>query len=311
MQIDADTIQTLMQTAQRSGSARFEKPGDVTPFDFLVPHRFAPEQMQRLRDVAEVLARDLTATLSAALQGPFPISLSEFREVYVGREPPAGDAYSIPLNLQDHLAGYLLLPRDTAVGWVTKLLGGLADADIEENRILSSLENDLLLDVTRKVVETVSRVFQDNAGPSVTHTPTVSVDPVELVEEGQIADLCYLSFHRNEGEKALPFSLVLLSERLEPIAGVVRPPKRSSEDIRQDMLAHVKSVPIEVKVRLGTVNLSMRDLVSLESGDVVLLQRPIEEPIDVIVSGKAVMSGQPVRHHGWYGLQILRVKEDA
>jgi flagellar motor switch protein FliM len=311
MQIDTETIQALLRTAQRTRSSRFEKPGDVTPFDFHVPHRFAPEQVQHLRDVAEVLARDLTATLSATLQGAFPITLGEFREVYVSQQVAADGACFIPLNFNKRLAGYFLLPRDTAIGWVTKLLGGLADAEIEEGRILSSLEIDLLLDVTEKVVAAVSHVSKDNGGPDVTHTPTVSTSPIELVEEGQIADLCRITFQRNEGEKALPFSIVVLSELLEPIAGVVRPPQRSTDEIHQDMLTHVKSVPIKVNVRLGAVNVSMRDLVSLEAGDVILLQRPLEEPIDVIVSGKTIMTGQPVQHHGWYGLQILQVKEDA
>jgi flagellar motor switch protein FliM len=310
MQIDAETIQALLQSAQNARPGRFEKPGDVTPFDFLAPHRFAPDQLKRLRDVAEVLSRDLTATLSAALQGAFPITLSEFKELYVSRQDSQAGSYYIPLNFDERLAGFLLLSRETAIGWVTKLLGGLADAEVGENRTLSTLENDLLLDVTKKIVATISRVSRDNGGPSVTHTPTVSADPIELIEEGQIADLCKITFQRNEGEKALPFSLVVLSELLEPIAGVVRPPERSADEVRRDMLAHVKSVPMNVKVRLGTVNISMRDLVALESGDVILLQRPVEDPIDVIVSGKTIMAGQPVQHHGWYGLQILSVKED-
>jgi flagellar motor switch protein FliN/FliY len=190
------------------------------------------------------------------------------------------------------------------------MLGGLADAEVAEGRTLSTLENDLLLDIVSKIVATLSRVSKENDGPEVTHTPTVSSLLIELVEEGQIADLCSITFRRNEGEKALPFSVVALSDILEPIAGVVRPPERSREEVHQDMLTHVKSVHMKVDVRLGTVHVSMRDLVSLESGDVILLQRPVDEPIDVIVSGKTVMSGQPVQHHGWYGLQIMQVKEE-
>lgn len=310
MQMDTDTIQALLFTAQHARPARFEKPGEVTPFDFHVPHRFTPEAAKRLRDVADIFARDLTAALSATLQGAFPITLGELSEMFVSRQPAPAGAYFVPLNFNGRLAGYLLLPRDTAIGWVTKLLGGLADADIEEGRTLSALETDLLLDVTEKVVAAMSRASKDNEGPDITHTPTVSTVPIELVEEGQIADLCCITFRRNEGEKALPFSLVVLSDILEPIAGVVRPPRRSADENRQDMLAHVKSVPMKLNVRLGTVNVSMRDLVSLETGDVILLQRPIDEPIDVMVSGKTVMSGQPVQHHGWYGLQILQMNED-
>ncbi|MBN1943964.1 MAG: FliM/FliN family flagellar motor switch protein [Phycisphaerae bacterium] len=311
MRIDAETIQALLQAAKQSPPSRVEKPGEVTPFDFQAPHRFAPEAAKRLREAAEVMARDLTATLSAALQGAFPIALDELKELYISHLPAVPDAYYVPLNINEHVAGFLLLPRDTAVGWVTKLLGGLADGDIEDGRILSTLETDLLLDVTKKVVEAVSRACRDNDGPTITHTEAVSRAPVELVEEGQIADVCYFTFQRKEGDKALPFFLVLLSELLEPMAGMVRPPERSLEDVQRDMLAHVESVPTDVNVRLGTVNVSMRDLASLEVGDVILLSRPMGEPIDVIVSGKTIMAGQPVQHKGWYGLQILRVKEDA
>ncbi|MBN1556151.1 MAG: FliM/FliN family flagellar motor switch protein [Phycisphaerae bacterium] len=308
--IDSDMIQALLHSA-RIRPTRVEKPGEITPFDFHVPHRFGPEQARRLRDVAEILARNLTATLSAALQGAFPLTLNEWKEWYVDRQPKPERAYYVPLNMSGRLAGHLLLPRDTAIGWVTTLLGGSAEGEVEEDRTLSSLEHDLLLDITKKVVATISRVSRDNAGPEITHTPSVSHDPPELVEEGQIADVCHFTYQRKEGEKALPFTLVFLSELLESIAGVVRPAERSTDEIYQDMLSHVESVPMDVNVRLGTVSVSMRDLVSVEAGDVILLPNSIEDPIDVMVSGKTIMSGQPVQHKGWYGLQIHQVQEEA
>lgn len=311
IQMDADTLQALLALAGQNRATRVRSSGDVTPFDFHVPHRFSPDHLRRLRDFAELTARDLTATLSATLHGAFPITLEAFEEHYVDRQTFPDRGYYIALTVGGRLGGALMLPRETAIGWVTTLLGGLADADVSEDRALSSLENDLLLDISKNVVGAISRTSQDNGGPAIEHTPAVAIDPIELAEEGQIADVCHVTFRRNEGEKSLPFTLVLLSPLLEPIAGLLRPTGRSAEVVQQDMLAHVESVPIPVMVRLGSVNVAMRDMVSLEAGDVIMLPAPISQPIDVIVSGKTIMTGQPVQYQGWNGLQILKVIEDA
>lgn len=309
--IDADTIRALLLSARRARSAPRPAPANVQPFDFHAPHRFPPDALRRLREAAEVMARDLTATLSATLRGAFPIALVDIQEVYVHRLPSADAACYLPLRIADRLAGYLLLPLETAVGWVTKLLGGLADVEVPPGRTLSTLETDLLLDITKKIIEAISRASTDNGGPTITHTPKISLLPLELVEEGQIADVCRIAFQRKEGAKPLPFSLVIFSELLEPLGGMARPTERSLEEVQQDMLEHVQTVAMELNVRLATVPVSMRDLVALEPGDVILLPKPMDEPIDVIVCGKAIMTGRPVQYKGWYGLQICRVKEEA
>jgi flagellar motor switch protein FliM len=116
MDIDSTTIQAILQAAHRVRPTRVEKPGEIKPFDFHVPHRFTSEHTKKLRDVSDVLARGLTATLSATLQGAFPIALGDIKEMYVSLQDTPAGAYYVPLNFNKQLAGYLLLPRDTAIG---------------------------------------------------------------------------------------------------------------------------------------------------------------------------------------------------
>jgi flagellar motor switch protein FliM len=298
-------ILRMMAAGGRDRPSRVQTREDIQEYDFLVPHRFTPGHLRRLREFGTQAARNLTASLSAALRGAFPISLASLAEQYVEHQSLPEKPYNLILTVDGETVGFLTLSIETAAGWVTQLLGGLADNDVEEGRTLSALEVDLLMDLSDRVVKAVSNASRDYDGPVFEHDSGVTTEPIDLAEEGRIAEVCHLNFQRTQGEKTLPFTFVLLSPVVEAIAGLVRPLERSAEEMREDMLAHVESVHMPVVVRLDDVNLTMREIASLEEGDVILLPNPIEQPIDVIACGKAIMTGRPVQYRGRYGLQIL------
>ena len=51
-------------------------------------------------------------------------------------------------------------------------------------------------------------------------------------------------------------------------------------------------VDVDVSVRVGEAAVSVRDVLALETGDVVLLDRPVESALDLLVEGRPKLKGR-------------------
>ena len=71
------------------------------------------------------------------------------------------------------------------------------------------------------------------------------------------------------------------------------------------MQEHINNVSMEVQVQLDEIEVSLKDIASLAVGDVLLLNKRIKEPVDVIISGKKIIKGLPVQYKGQYAVQTL------
>lgn len=302
--MDEDSLRAFLASAQKSISGRLSNPVDATDYDFLRPHRFTPDQVRRLDDFIELAARNITASLSAVLRGAFGVRLRDFTEEYADCLRIEGTYYSIPIQSGGQVRGYLVLPVATGIAWVTKLLGGMVDGEIDEKHKLSTLESDLILDVSLKVMEAFSVASTELGGPAFERDASVGQVPLDLKEENEIIEYCRLTFELSGAERELDFTFLLLSDVLEGIAGLVRPEKQTEQAIREEMLGHVESVRMNVTARLDFAEVAMRYIAGLEVGDVVLLHRKVGEPLEVIMSDKKVMVGLPVQCKGMYGIKI-------
>jgi len=66
-------------------------------------------------------------------------------------------------------------------------------------------------------------------------------------------------------------------------------------------------VEVQLAVQLGRVRLPLRELLTLDSGSVVELDRSAESPIDVLVNGTLVARGEVVVIDGEFGVRITSI----
>jgi len=76
---------------------------------------------------------------------------------------------------------------------------------------------------------------------------------------------------------------------------------------RASDLARVLPVAIPVRVVLGRRRMSLREVLRLVPGEVLRLERRVEEPLDLEASGKIVASGSAVEADGRMALRITAV----
>jgi flagellar motor switch protein FliN/FliY len=72
-------------------------------------------------------------------------------------------------------------------------------------------------------------------------------------------------------------------------------------------LESLLDVPVTLSVEIGRTRLPIRDLVSLNQGSVVELDREVNEPLDLLVNGKLMARGEVVVVDGQFGLRLIEV----
>ena len=69
----------------------------------------------------------------------------------------------------------------------------------------------------------------------------------------------------------------------------------------------VLDIPVSISLRVGSTEISIRDLVKLVEGSVISLDRDASEPMDVLVNGTLIAHGEIVVVDDRYGVRLTDV----
>jgi len=72
----------------------------------------------------------------------------------------------------------------------------------------------------------------------------------------------------------------------------------------------VDRVSLPVVVELGKATISLKELLSLEVGDVVVLDKRVGEPLNILVGKKVKMKGMPGRSGRRLAIKITELEEE-
>ena len=86
----------------------------------------------------------------------------------------------------------------------------------------------------------------------------------------------------------------------------------AAEGTRADVnLDLVLDIPVDVSLRVGSTDISIRDLVSLVEGSVIALDQDAGAPMDVLVNGTLIAHGEIVVVDDQYGVRLTDVVTPA
>ncbi len=74
-------------------------------------------------------------------------------------------------------------------------------------------------------------------------------------------------------------------------------------------LSALTEVPVQLTVRVGTVAMTLGELLALEPGSVVMLEKKIGEPVEILAGDRVVARGELVRVEEELGVRILAIAE--
>jgi len=299
----------------RSGSV----PREAEPYDFRQPGRLSRDQQRTAHGVHTAAATELSAVLGGLLRASIDVNLVSLDAVtYESFE----SALPVPACLQVFRArrvdggegaegdglwrAALVLDIPLAFGIIERLLGGRGQA-VEQPRPLTAIERAVLAPALRAVLGCLATAWREYAQveyePEDIETGSGAsrvLGPQEMVVHMVFAlgsEMCVGDVHL-----CLPVALI---DRLVPRNATHAPAPDSAQAGTLDALRRaVGGAPVRVAAELGRTHISLQDLLSLQPGHVVRLDKSVGEPLDITVERIPHLAGRPGVLGSKLGMQV-------
>lgn len=283
-----------------------EKPVDprwkvVKTYDFRRPDKLSKDQMRTLQLIHESFGRLVSSSLSAYLRTAVQFNLVSIEQgvygEYVERVPPDSVLHILSM---EPLPGSVLISTDftPAMAAVDRLLGG-AGTPPENPRTPTEIElalmQGLVANMLTGLTEAWGRVvdLQPAIRDVVLDARYVQValrsDPVVV-----IALEMAVMHHSGTVTICLPYVtlepvLPKLTAQLWFASGRRGSGKQHTDELQESLSA----IDIDLKVELGGAWVTVQDMVDLKKGDVVILDRKKDQPLDLMIGGRRKYQTRP------------------
>ncbi len=303
---DLEALESMM-------TAEAEK--KILPYNFKRPRLFSQDQMRVLHYVHEAFARDLSVYLSAQLRTLVDISLSAIDQVlyseFVMSSAPPSALYVIDVHPLHQKIVLELDPR-LAIFTVEKLFGG-PGIFLRKPRELSQIERRIMDKVMMRAFRELEKAwkqiqeihleeagFESNAEfvqilPGV-EPALVATFEVSIYEQRSFINICYpyILLERMLGHSAM--------KQWRSSSTTEVPPA-----VRQRYEEQLKKIEVELRAVMGRTRIKLSELMTLEEGDVIVLERRVNQPVQVYVGEREKFRAIPGRSGKHRALRILEI----
>lgn len=277
------------------------------PFDFNCPHFFSKKDKPLLNELTDCIAQEVSMCFGSIFNGDFDTKVT-FRESYAHIVfQDKNDFNWLTFSTDNRPVGALNFTFSTGKAWAGQLFGEDSDdADQETETDLTELEASLINDIAVKVLNSfVSAANLQNAAIDEKITP----QPPQL----QSADFLELAIFelitsKKDDETTSSFNFIITSDNLAGIIGK----NVLSENIDRNraseaILRNFEKMPISVTSDFGYANLSFEEAMNLQTGDVILMEKNVDQPLDIKLADRVILKGTPASCEGKYAVTITEV----
>jgi flagellar motor switch protein FliM len=325
--ISPEEIDALMQAVQSGpadplsdartkGERRAGK--GIKSYDFANPDKFSKEQLRALEMLYANCARATATQLASLLRTPVEVECRSIAEAsYRDFFDAMSEHTSVALVRIEPLVGRAMLEFDPGISlaMVDRLLGG-PGRKLEVERELTEIEKGLM----ERVLERVMKSFVEAWSAVVPLKPELEmivgsslISQISMSEDRMILADFPIRFGTVSGR--LQFGIPTTT--LDPVLSKLNAqqwfastaPARSVSDeeaIRQSL----DRMNVELKVELGRAEVSMKDLLELQVGDLICLDRRAGSDMDLRVGTELKFRGQPGRVGRHLGFQVTQVVKE-
>ncbi|EQB35553.1 flagellar motor switch protein FliM [Sulfurimonas hongkongensis] len=282
-----------------SESSSFVQNQQVTLYDFKRPNRVSKEQLRAFRGVHDKMARSLASQISSIMRSIVEIQLHSVDQMTYGEflmslpSPTSFNVFSIkPLEG----SGIIEINPSIAFPMLDRLLGGKGEP-FDANREFSDIELSLFETILRVMMSTLKEAW----GPVMEVFPAIeskesSPNVVQIVAQNEIVVMVVMEIIIGHSSGMMNICYPVIA--LEPVL-----PKLASRDLMLNETSSKKSrntelqvllggAKVNVEANLGDAELTMRDVLDLQVGDVVRLSSPADDVVTVSIDGKDRFRGE-------------------
>ncbi len=309
-EIDA-LLNNIKTGGEQSSSAPQEK--EAVPYDFRLPNRISKIQLRTLRNIHENFAESLSSFLMTKLQSIININVISVDQIYYS-EYVLSVSNPACLFLFDvkgsDIKAILELSTELAFTLIDRFLGGNGKGT-KQAKVITPIEQKVLMVFIEKVMIELRKAWQIIATYEFEADRFESdIDFAQITSQSE--SVLIISFEIFVGEQAYLMNLcfatfafdTLLSKLNSQNFSTIRPVKYEGTTAKNILINHLRNTDLGVRVEFGTASITMRDLLQLKKGDVVMMKKKIGESICVSVEEKKLFHGQPGSVNGHKAVKI-------
>jgi flagellar motor switch protein FliM len=289
--------------------------GPVAEYDWRDPHYFNEDQLNRLAATMSQTAAHMAEVFVHFHHGTFDVSPVSITQHFASDLPNQAEMehdYYLPFGPEKGPpCGFAVLSRETARTWVALLLGE-AGPDRNSEQTLSPLEISLLSDLTTALVESFLVPLQRHHHlqanrPLGQGQPSIQY---ELTEE-----ICRIAFRVKEGgaEENAEVAFLLPGGTLAALVGqtTTAAPRVTPQEVARALMEHLLQMRVTLSARLAATSVRFREVLDLGPGDILLLGKSIEEPLELVVDDRTIFRGRPVKADGRCAVLVTQLAGHA
>lgn len=289
----------------------------VRNYDFKIPNKFAKDQLRTLQMIHENFSRLLQTYLSGYLRALIQVEVVSvdqltYYEFSNSMTNPStlGIVEFLPLN------GSILIEINPSISFamIERVLGGTGQA-YEKNRGFTEIELTLIEKIMEQILNLLREPWKNviELKPRLKKIET-NTQFAQIISPNETIALVTLSINIGSIEGMLHICIPHLV--IEPIisklstkfwfSGISK--NVSNSDIKY-IERKIETTVLPLKVILGSCTLTVRDIINLQKGDVVQLNKSVNDYMEILVGNKLKFYGIPGVRNNKVAVKVTKVEK--
>ncbi len=288
---------------------------EVRPYDFKRPERVSKDQMRSLQTLHEGFARNFGAALSGFLRTIVEVKVASCEQMTYA-EFISGLPNPTSFNLMEArpLEGQICLEISPLIIYpiIDRLLGGTNQELFIPQRPMTLIETRLIGKVTSRGLAALSEAWAGIRPVEFAITATESNPQlVQIVPPNEV--VVVVGFELKMANRAGTMNLCIPYNVIEPVMEELSaqswfnvPKSEKSKQLQDRIASSLSGAALTVTGVMAETTITLRELMSLAVGDVIVTEKPATEPVVLSVEGRRTHLAHIGQHRGQRALRVLR-----
>lgn len=294
---------------------------EIRPYDFKRPERVSKDQMRALQTLHEGFARNFGASLSGFLRTIVEVKVATCEQMTYS-EFISGLPNPTSFNLLETtgLDGQMCLEISPLIIYpiIDRLLGGSSSELFIPQRPMTLIESRLISNVTRRGLQAMSEAWASLREMEFSIAATESNPQlVQIVPPNEV--VVVIGFELKMSNRAGTMNLCIPYNVIEPLMEALSAQswfavskQQKSPEVRARITGNLSSASMGLSVVIARTTITLKDLIEMQVGDVIVSEKPASEPVDVCVEGERKFVAAMGHHRGQRAVRISAgVNKDA
>jgi len=303
---------TIGMTSDARAATGKDKNIEVEKYDFTKPSRVSRDHIRALRALHTSYARSLSSSLSMALRAVVVVDCIHVEQLTYGEylasllDPSCIGIFSVkPLKG----VGIIEMNPPLVFPIIDRMLGGPGEAAFY-NRALTSIEEKIIMNIIKDALLILQESWQRSMKLEM-NLERMENNPqfVHAAATGDSVLLILFSVRLNDVNSMMSicFPFITIQQTFASLRGeeyLAIADDETKELYKSLVYDHVCNVSVDVSTQYESSQVTLRELLQLQKGDIIKLQNAQRGAALVLVGGKQKFHGRPGMTNGRRAIQI-------